>query len=204
MKYDKKKAVSIITSAASIYDDNLNNRDVLFIAKRQKALSWYEMRFISANFKHFTGVDSSLSANKFFSNALDKRLSLNDIIFKDDYLAGKKMNILEDAVRLPYTAKMIGEFNYAGIKIQAEVGSGSVGYTMAFRKDGNGLYYPVSVIEEDIRKSVMPASPIAIILRKDIVEDKYNEITYRSKNINIEHLHFPNELLEIISDDVVL
>ena len=50
----------------------------------------------------------------------------------------------------------------------------------------------------------MPASPIAIILRKDIVEDKYNEITYRSKNINIEHLHFPNELLEIISDDAVL
>ena len=110
------------------------------------------------------------------------------------------MNIIESAMSLPYTAKMVGDFNYSGIKIQADIASGNNLFTMAFRNDEEQSLYPVSVLEEDIRTTTKAASPIVVVLRKDKRAKEYDEITYVSKNINITNLHFPKEIKDKLSD----
>lgn len=98
---------------------------------------------------------------------------------------------------------MIGEFNYAGIKIQADIGSGSNSFTMAFRKDDKGILYPVSVLEEDIRKSTGATSPIIVILSRNVGEKIYQEITYQSKNVNFDKIYINKEIQDAIQPDVL-
>lgn len=58
-------------------------------------------------------------------------------------------------------------------------------------------------MEEDIRNSTQPTNPIIAICRKDSGDTIYNEITYCSKNINLDKLHIPKELKGIITADVM-
>lgn len=113
------------------------------------------------------------------------------------------MRVLENAMKLPYSAKMIGDFKYAGIKIKADIGAGSSRYVMAFRNDKQDDYYPVSVMEEDIREATSPTNPVIAILRKNSDDLLYDEITYKSKNINFDKLHIPKELKNIISENIL-
>ena len=203
MKYDKTKRLKTILDSAKIYDKILRDKELLIIAKQGKMLVSYQIRFRSYHFEHFTGVESKLNANDFFQRALHNKLSVNDFKFKDDFLAEKKLRVLEHALKLPYTARMIGEFNYAGIKIQADIGSGSNSFTMAFRKDNKGVLYPVSVLEEDIRKSIRAASPIIVILSRNVGEKMYQEITYRSKNVNFDKIHISKEIQDTIQPNIL-
>ena len=200
MFYDKNKVISVIHEAAVKFEKNLNNKDIMFLTKQGNSVRSYEIEFSSFHFKHFTGVKSNLSAVRFYSAAKSRKLTENDLFIQEPFLVQKKMNILESAMSLPYTAKMVGDFNYFGIKIQADIASGNNTFTMAFRNDENQSLYPVSVLEEDIRKSTKAASPIVVVLRKDKRAKEYDEITYVSKNINISNLHFPKEIKDILSD----
>jgi hypothetical protein len=200
---DKVETLKKILSTAKTYNTELNNKDLLVLAKHGKNIVSYEIRFKSYHFKHFTGVDSDLSANSFYSKALSNRLLIKEFDFKDSFLVEKKMRVLENAMKLPYTAKMIGDFKYAGIKIKADMGAGTSQYVMAFRNDKQDHFYPVSVMEEDIRDSTQPTNPIIAIFRKDIETSVYNELTYQSKNINLDKLHIPNNFKKVISTDIL-
>lgn len=203
MGYDKAKALNVIVAAAKIYDNTLNGKELLFITKQDKKIVFYEMQFHSRNFKHFTGVDTQLSAERFYQKAINRRLSIKDFRFKDAFLVEKKMNVLQNAVKLPFLARMVGDFNYAGIKIQADIGSGTTNYTMAFRRDKNEVLYPVSVLDEDIRKATKATSPVVAILSRDIGTLLYDNLTYKSKNINFKNMHIPKDLRDMIESNIL-
>lgn len=171
------------------------------MAKCGKNVVAYSATFSIKHFKHFTGIETPLSAIDFYDRAIQKKISVKDIKFKDPFLAEKKMRILQYAMQLPYSARMLGDFSYAGIKIQADFGSGNTKYTMAFRTHKDGYLFPVSVLEEDIRKSTSATSPIIAIFSKEVDDEKYNNITYMSKNINFSNLHISKEIREKISDE---
>lgn len=133
--YDKTETLKRILSAAKIYDKELNGKDLLVLAKQEKNIVSYNIRFKSYHFKHFTGVESNLSATSFYAKTINNRLLVNEFEFNDTFLIEKKMRVLENAMKLPYSAKMIGDFQYAGIKIEADMGAGSPQYVMAFRND---------------------------------------------------------------------
>lgn len=203
MGYDKAKALNVIVAAAKIYDNTLNGKELLFITKQDKKIVFYEMQFHSRNFKHFTGVDTQLSAERFYQKAINRKLSIKDFRFKDAFLVEKKMNVLQNAVKLPFLARMVGDFNYAGIKIQADIGSGTTNYTMAFRRDKNEVLYPVSVLDEDIRKATKATSPVVAILSRNIGILLYDNLTYKSKNINFKNVHIPKDLRDVIAPNIL-
>lgn len=201
--FSKEQAIKIIRNAAERYDKTLNNKDLLVITKEGKKIINYILQFQDSNFMHFTGVQSKFSPSKFFYAVLQGELSINDFNFKDKFLAEKKMRILENAVDLPLSARMIGNFNYAGIKLQADVGAGSPSFVMAFRYNDRNKLYPVSVLEEDIRNCTQPTSPIFAILRKNMTEKMFHEITYLSKSINKNNIFIPKNYDEIITPDAL-
>lgn len=201
--FSKEQAIKIIKNAAERYDNSLNNKDLLIITKEGKRIENYILQFQDSNFMHFTGVQSNFSPSKFFHAVLQGELSINDFDFKDNFLAEKKMRILEKAVDLPLSARMIGNFNYAGIKLQADIGAGSPSFVMAFRYDDRNKLYPVSVLEEDIRNCTQPTSPVFAILRKNMTEKMFREMTYLSKTINKNNIFIPKDYDKIITPDVL-
>ena len=203
--YSKKEALSIFVSAAKLYHENLENKDLLIISKCGKNIETYEVGFLNTNFQHFTGTITTLSAVAFYEAALYNRLSINDFEFKNNELTSRKIDILENAVTFPKIAKMIGVYNGPKVQLQAVIGAGNVRCVMTLRFDknkGNDWLYPVGIQKEDIR-DVTTKSPIIAILRKNSTDTVYEEITYKSKNINLNNIHIPKEYNKIIADDVL-
>lgn len=203
--YTKNEALLIIMDAAKIYHKNLENKDLLIIYKNGKNMEMFEIGFLGSNFQHFTGVKSNLSPMKFYNAALYGRLKINDFEFKNNELTSKKIDILKKAMELPKNAKMIGYYNGPKVELQADMGAGDVKYVMTFRNDknkGDNWLHPVGIQKEDIR-DVTTKSPIVFILKKDSGDSIYNELTYKSKNINFDKLHMPKELKNIISENIL-
>lgn len=203
--YTKNEALSILSKAAKLYHENLEGKDLLIVSKNGKNVEMYEVAFLNTNFQHFTGTTSSnLSASDFYDAALNGQLSISDFKFKNDDLTSMKIDILDKAVTFQNTAKMIGIYNGLRKELRADIGAGNIQYVMTFRFDeskGNDWLYPVGVQEEDIR-DVTTKSPIIAIFRKNNNDKMYDEITYKSKNISIDKLHFPKEIISKLSQAV--
>lgn len=86
---DKVKALKCILSAAQTYHKELNEKKLLVLAKQGKNILGYSIQFKSYHFKHFTGVDSNLSANSFYVKALSNRLMVSEFNFKDIFFVEK-------------------------------------------------------------------------------------------------------------------
>ena len=110
---DKRRAIQIMTKAAQLYKEHLEDQKVLFLyglpkevnkqlQESNKILSsvqGYEVVFHRYNFLHLTGVrlnkKETASAIHFYQKCLDKRLTENDFVFAKDGSTGQKLDILE-------------------------------------------------------------------------------------------------------------
>ena len=99
---DKRRAIQIMTKAAQLYKEHLEDQKVLFLyglpkevnkqlQESNKILSsvqGYEVVFHRYNFLHLTGVrlnkKETASAIHFYQKCLDKRLTENDFVFAKD------------------------------------------------------------------------------------------------------------------------
>ncbi len=99
---NKKKAISIITKAARLYHENLEDQKILFIygvprdIRKQMedgndtilGLSFYETAYHRSNFLHLTGVGlnkaSVASSIHFYEKCIDGRLSEDDFFLSKD------------------------------------------------------------------------------------------------------------------------
>ena len=115
---DKRRAIQIMTKAAQIYRDNLEDQKVLFLyglsseVKKQlqtegkilSAIKSYETAFHRYNFLHLTGVRLNKAgttlAIHFYQKCLDKRLTENDFTFARDGSRGQKLDILESMMQI--------------------------------------------------------------------------------------------------------
>jgi hypothetical protein len=125
---DKRHAIQIMTKAAEIYRDNLEDQKVLFLygtpseVKKQLqteekillSIQGYEVAFHRYNFLHLTGVrlnkNSTASAIHFYQKCLDKRLKEDDFSLAKDGSTGQKLDILESMMLIKKNVTMIGEF----------------------------------------------------------------------------------------------
>jgi len=106
---DKRRAIQIMTKAAQLYKEHLEDQKVLFLyglpkevnkqlQESNKILSsvqGYEVVFHRYNFLHLTGVrlnkKETASAIHFYQKCLDKRLTENDFVFVKD--KNTKLNV---------------------------------------------------------------------------------------------------------------
>lgn len=99
---DKRRVIQIITKAAELYRDNLEDQKVLFLyeipfevrnelqteEKVLLSIKGFEVAFHRYNFLHLTGVrlnkNGTASAIHFYQKCLDKRLTENDFVLAKD------------------------------------------------------------------------------------------------------------------------
>ena len=122
---DKRKAIQIMTKAADLYQENLEDQKILFLygipsqvkkqlqteEKRISAIKGYEVAFHRYNFLHLTGVkiNTSLvaSAIHFYEKCLNRRLNEDDFSFSRDGSTGQKLEILESMMQIKRNVTII-------------------------------------------------------------------------------------------------
>lgn len=201
----KKEAIGIISKCAKLYNTHLENQQVVFVYRDSSNHSSYTaVQFRSHNFLHFTGVTprKGLNANNFYRYALNSKISEHDFSFNNNHTTELKLQILDVIMCIDKRARMIG--NYLGPKIElyTEKVAGTTSACLGLIQK-NDHYIPNSVIKEDIR-SIVPKPPgkIYAIFKKKIGEDKYTQLTYKSKNITITKKCLPKDLLEQIDSSL--
>jgi len=221
---DKRRAIKIITKAAELYRDNLEDQKTLFLygipseVKKQlqtqgnvlSAIKSYEVAFHGYNFLHLTGVELNkkniASAIHFYQKCLDKRLSENDFTFAKDGSTSQKLDILESMMLIKKNATMIGEFTDKGPKLYAEKVAGNVCGCIGFVKDRNTkLNVPNTLLKKDIRDvTAQPVYKIFAVFSKHYTDVKYTQLIKCDKSIDFKICRFIEEIENQIEIDKLL
>ncbi len=78
MKYDKKQALQIITKAAKEYREKLEDEHFLIIYQKSQGVESVQVGFRGNHFLHLTGVETRLSAQRFYERCIDGELAFSD------------------------------------------------------------------------------------------------------------------------------
>ena len=220
---DKRRAIQIMTKAAQLYKEHLEDQKVMFLygvpseinkqllagTKILSSMEKYEVVFHRGNFLHLTGVKLNKkevsSAIHFYEKCLDKRLTENDFSLAKDGSAGQKLDILESMMGIKRCATMIGEFSDRGPMLFTEKVAGNVRGCIGFIKDRNTkLNVPNTLLKKDIRDITRkPMQKIYAILSKNYTADKYTQVEKLDKDIDLKKCHFIEEIENIISRDSI-
>lgn len=211
---DKRKAIQIMTKAAALYQENLEDQKILFLygvpseVKKQlqadgqklSAIRGYEVAFHRYNFLHLTGVrlnhSLTVSAIHFYEKCLDKRLTENDFYFSKDGSTGQKLDILENMMRIKRNVTMIGDFTDRGPKLYSKKAAGNVCGCIGFVKDRNtGLNVPNTLLKKDIREvTVSPVQKVYAVISKRYTEGKYSVLEKVDKSLYLSEYSFSEEI----------
>lgn len=215
---DKRRAIQIMTKAAVMYRENLEDQKILFLygipseVKKQlqteesKLLSIksYEVAFHRYNFLHLTGVRLNsprmVSAIHFYEKCIDNRLTENDFNFAKDGSTGQKLAILENMMRIKKNVTMIGDFTDRGPKLFTEKAAGNVCGCIGFVKDRNTkLNVPNTLLKKDIRDVIAaPVQKVYVVISKGYTEDKYSVLEKLDRGIDLAKCSFSETIEEIL------
>lgn len=221
---DKRKAIQIITNAAELYRDYLEDQKVMFLfgvsseVKKQlltenKLLSSilsYEVVFHRHNFLHLTGVilnkNNVASAIHFYEKCIDKRLTDTDFMFATDGSTGQKLSILESMMNIKKCVTMIGDFTDRGPKLYAEKIAGNVCGCIGFVHDRyTKLNVPNTLLKKDIRDvTEFPKYKVFAVMSKSYTDEKYSKIEKIDKSIDFKECFFSEKIEAVIDRNNML
>lgn len=179
---DKRRAIPILTKAAELYRD----------------------KFHRYNFLHLTGVRlnkmGTASAIHFYQKCLDKRLKEDDFSFSMDGSTGQKLDILEKMMLIKKNVTMIGDFTDRGPKLFTEKAAGNICGCIGFVQDRNTkLNVPNTLLKKDIRDvTAQPTYKVFAVFYKDYKDEKYSLVTKLDKSIDLNEIHFNDEIENIL------
>ncbi len=202
MKYDKKKAIDIIVKAATNYKNTLQDKVFLLIYQQNGEMITVQVEFRENHFLHLTGVQTSLSAKRFYEKCVSHKLSLADIELDKSGKAQQKLMVLPFLHELLYHNCMIGDFIDSGICIKADyfVGNTKAVLSVGFRF-GKNADFPVTLYKEDVRKLSQPTNKVLAIFVKDYKKHRYTECAYLSKGQKLAKLLNIEEIGDLVQAD---
>ncbi len=189
----KEQAIKIITECAKIYNENLENKNLLFIFGMESSPEFFEASFLPRNFLHLTGVkiiDGRIFGSvDFYGRCLRGRLSPYDFSFADNGTTEMKLSILPQLMKIQTCAKMISVYDYTKSVLYTEKLVGNIRACMGFIRE-NDYYIPNTALSEDIRDvSVRPQKRVLAIFKKDIPQKFYETTScYSAKKIDVSFL----------------
>lgn len=199
MARTKKEALSIVFSAADMYQENLVNHSLLFLCMdKHKRTYCIEVTFDGSNFNHLTGLKTNLSPSHFFQLCLDRRLKETDFEFSEDGTTDWKLDVLLRIVQKNLSANMIGIYNNSQPLLSTERIAGGISACMGFVRDGGiGRYIPNTVLKGDIRSLVHTADRILVTYRKSSSDDHYTEIVSCTKKVDWATIVLPDAYTDL-------
>jgi len=113
MSKTKSEALRVIHSSAVAYQNNLVNKNVLFVALSDGKPEMFEVSFLPRSFQHLTGIRTALNSTTFYSLALRDRIREQDIEFASDGTTDRKLDVLKSLMNIHITARMLGNYDHS-------------------------------------------------------------------------------------------
>ena len=216
---DNKEVLNQIYKAAKEYDKNLLNKNVMFILQNKNAKSLedevikIETKFQKSNFLHLTGVEYIPKENiftskskpvsksvNFYNNLIKGKISFNDIKIKNNYITTIKLDSLYYLGQIDKSAKFLGDYdNTCHDKLVTQKKVGNISYCFGFVLDEDtGFYVPNTTLKEDIKELTNDTYNILAILKKDVKDECYKDLTYIKDGFNMNLLLRNKYISEII------
>lgn len=103
-----------------------------------------------------------MSAIHFFEKSVDGRLSKDNLLIMDERQVELKLSVLNSLMKLPWTARMMGDYNGRGDYLYTEKIYGHTKGCMGFIKGGSlSCLIPNTVLAGDVRQyTVSPTKQI--------------------------------------------
>jgi hypothetical protein len=186
MTLTKEEAAYKIHQCAIMYNDNLLNKNILFLSICNNKSYYFESAFFENNFKHLTGVEGGLEPALFFNAALNNKLGNNDIKFKKDGTSELKINVLPKLMNIHLNARMIGDYDYGGVHLVADKLAGTTTSVMGFIQRKSGYYIPNTVLKDNLANiAIKPYHRVLSTFIKPFIDDMYSEVSYITKDISL-------------------
>lgn len=189
----KKALLSAIESAAELYKQTLVGRKFLYVFDGR----FIEVIYKAQNFKHLTGVESGLSAKRFYSAALHHTLQENQIGFSKAHpyeLCLRKIRHLHEIAALASSESFMLE----EIKTTTQsyrFGTTNLNFTLCMNKelDADGsesseCYIVQSLRDEDCFQKAQNIYTVTHILSKPNDARYYSDIVYLEQTESLETL----------------
>ncbi len=199
----KKEAISIVVDCAHKYETELNGKKLLFLCTdKHKKVFAFEFSFHAHNFMHLTGLkantaddpNAKLFANDFYQKCLNHKLSEADFMFAEDGTTQLKLLILPNIICKNLQAKMIGDHNSLKPKLTTDKLAGNIKMCMGFQyNEDDSEYVPNTILREDMRNIISNQLQIIATYRKNIRDEKYQELTYKSPKADWSKIKYPDE-----------
>lgn len=198
---------NIISKCLKEFDENLNNKNVMFIIeKKDRTIEKEEVSFPKSSYYHLTGViledkeGKKVNSYEFYEMIKDKRMDLNKYIIKEkDKTTDLKLQVLPQLMRIDRMANMIGDFSNNNMFLQTEKIAGNINACMGFVKDKKlNTYIPNTALKKDIRDITDNRNKIIAIFKKEDNENLYKNITYLKQNYSIKDILKNKEINKII------
>ncbi len=191
----KREILREIIESVKIYNENLLNKNLLFIYKDNKKFSYIETKFLKSNFYHLTGLESkNINPKFFYEKCLNNKIKENEIKIRKDGTTMLKISVLRSLMNIHKNAKIIGDFNHTGIVLSTEKLVGNTTSCLGLKRIDK-FYICNTLLKVDIRKVSINNRKIVSILSKNIQDSKYKKITYIDKNY-----HKEQELLKLMNE----
>ncbi len=204
-KQDLKPIIKKIHQAAKAYKDNLVGKDFLYVFDNR----FIEAKFRVDNFMHFTGVESNLSARRFYQNALNNKLSPSQIFFTKKHpfnLAQKKWSYICD-IPTVLTSECFMLEKITTQTASYEFGATNIDCTICLNKElVNGVakkkhYIAMTLRDEDCFNRSQSQYIVTHIFSKPNNQSKYDTLQYIDKTSSANNL--PDSVKQMLSDDLL-
>jgi len=192
----KKESINKLFSSAKTYKEKFVGMNFVFIYRYDNGiLNFKEVKFPAYAFKHLTGIQADMTSNDFLDACVNQRLP-SSVTEKKNDIAEVKLSVLPTLLNTS-SYRYIGEFMPSGVFIETEALAGNKVACLGIdREDDAKLYYPKTVLKDDIRKRVYKPSKIVAILSKRIEDDSYSITNYLSKDLTLEQIY------EVLNNEV--
>ena len=201
---DRVQILADIKKASQLYSKNLVGKKFLYIFNN----SYIEVMFNKINFLHLTGVDTFLSAERFFDNAKKGKLSTKQFYFtskKPYQLSKRKILHICDIATLATSECFMLE-NISTDKSIFKFGTTDLSFTICFGEDLDNLgnkksncLVPYSLRDEDCFDKASNVYSVDFILSKSNDEKLYNTIIFKNETSILSEL--PDDIKLLIDFD---
>lgn len=180
---DLNRIVSSINSAAKLYQQFLVGRKFLYAFDGR----FIEVIYKAQNFRHLTGVETSLSAKRFYQSAVHNQLQTNQIYFSKTHpydLCLRKVKHLHEIATLAASESFLLEEIHTNTQ-SYKFGTTDLNFTLCMNREsdtaGNAIsecFVVQSLRDEDCFQRAKNVYPVTHILSKPNDARYYTDIIY--------------------------
>lgn len=189
-KQDRIDIVEKIKAAAKLYKENLVGKTFLYVFDGK----YIEVIFKADNFRHLTGVESSLSAKQFYRAAIKNKLQANQIYFSARHpfqLCNRKLKHICEISTLAVSECFMLETITTDTFIY-KFGTTDLNFSLCMNKETDehgtekgSCFVVASLRDEDCFSKSQEAYSVTHIFSKSNDAKKYTNLIFMDKNTNL-------------------